>query len=73
MLLGTHERESAGLLDELRQALDRAFGFAAGYEIPQPADDVARPERFRGGPLNGFRYALVWTSSRMSSNRLPLR
>ena len=52
-VLGADQGKRARLLDELLDVLDPPLAFAARNEIPQPANDLARPQRLLGRLFHG--------------------
>ena len=46
--------ERSRLLDQLRQAFDALFGFAARNEVAKPADDLTGAKRLLGGAVHGI-------------------
>src|SRR5206468_10731743 len=51
LLARAGEPERASLLDQLGQALDPLLRFAAGDEVAQAPDDLARAQRLLGGTV----------------------
>ena len=51
LFAGAGEAERAGFLDQLGEAFDALFGFAARDEIAQPPDDLAGAKRLLGGAI----------------------
>ena len=59
MFLGTDQRQRARFLDQLGQAFDAPFGLSARDEIPQAADNLARPQCLVGGAIDRLGDSLV--------------
>ena len=55
MLLGADQRERAGLLDQLGQALDVPLALAAGHELAQAADDLPGAQGLLGRLVDRIR------------------
>ena len=75
MLLGADQGQRAGLLDQLRQALDPPLGLAAGDELAQPADDLRRPAAPARRPCRARRrtFSSVAASRGRAASREPLQ
>ena len=54
LLAGARQTERAGLLNQLRKALDAFFRFAARDKIAKPANDLAGAERLLGSAVHGI-------------------